>query len=419
MKKVLLSLIVIIFISSIYAENKEKPKKLPRVEVHKINDQFTKFTVFWSGYFVNALAFDGPDGLVLVDTGIADTGKELKKKILKLYKKSPKYIINTHEHVDHTGANNVFGMAPIIISHKTMRKTMVEDFILSEYGSDSLPDMCFENELVLHLNGEEIILKSFTGSHTESDIIVHFKNAKIIATGDLVYKKAFPSFSAYAGDVFKYGEIVSKLAKYCPKDVILINGHTSDSNYNDLIDYKNMLIETLAITKKTFNNKEGMEYLKNKGIIEKWKKWEKEGYVRANSWFKDNLDVLKNTGPKKIIITRYLYNALKKKGIKGFFSEYEKYKNSPDVKKYDMTYFEFGGFGDYFERKKDFQAAEKIYLYGLKEYPKEKYAYFYLIKFYMNQNKNKLALKYAKKMLIIAPENKWVKRKLKELKNMK
>ncbi len=410
---VLLLLLFIMFISSIYAE------RLPRVEIHKINEQFTKFSIFWPGYFVNALAFDGPDGLVLVDTGIADAGKELKKEILKLYKKNPKYIINTHEHVDHTGANNVFGLEPIIISHKTMRKTMVEDFFLSEYGPEFLPDICFENELTLHLNGEEIILKSFTGSHTDCDIIVHFKKAKIIATGDLVYRKAFPSFSAYAGSVFKYDKVLKEFVTYCPEDVLLINGHTKDSNYKDLVEYKNMLVETLLIAKNTIKNRKGLKDLQKDGIIKKWDEWKKEGYVSAIDWFKDNLDVLKNTGPKKIDITKVLYKELKKNGLNAFFDEYLKFKNRADAKKYDINFNTFAGFGYYFESKKNYKSAERIYSYGLKEYPKDKYSYLYLINLYEKQKNIKAAIKLTKRMIKLFPKIKWAKNKLKKLKEYK
>lgn len=417
MKKIILLNVFILFIFGTLTTNIFS-ERFPRVEVKKINDQFTKLTVITRGWIVNVLAFNGKDGLLLVDTGIHDTAEELKKTIKDLFNVKPKYIINTHEHIDHVGGNYIFGTDPIVISHKVLRKTLKTDiYLLEEFGDETLPDIGINNEIFLHFNGEDIHIKSFPGSHADNDLIVHFKRSKIITTGDLVYDRGFPSVDPASGNALMYSQVINKFLTYCPKDVLLINGHTKDCNYKDLLDYKNMLESTLSIARRAVKNKITLKNLLKEGSFKKWDKWQKEGYVNAKYWFKTLIDSLKFEGPKQIYITGFLYKELNNNGLEGLFKEFLRIKNSKDVKKYDITYWDIYIYGKYFERKKEFKNAQTTHEFALNEYPKEIFAYQYLSKFHKKRGNIKQAIKYLKDLLIIDPKNKEAFEQLKKINN--
>src|SRR5215469_5569540 len=53
----------------------------------------------------------GKDGVLLVDTGLAQNSEKILAEIRKLSPKPIRYIINTHVHPDHTGGNAAIAKA--------------------------------------------------------------------------------------------------------------------------------------------------------------------------------------------------------------------------------------------------------------------------------------------------------------------
>ena len=60
-------------------------------------------------YSNNSLIFTGPDGVLLVDTQSADDSGAFKAFVEGLGSGVPKYIINTHRHIEHIGGNHPSG----------------------------------------------------------------------------------------------------------------------------------------------------------------------------------------------------------------------------------------------------------------------------------------------------------------------
>ncbi len=68
----------------------------------------------------NTLALIGPEGKLLVDTEFAQAAPRLKEALDKLDAGKVRYVISTHYHGDHTGANAAFhGDGATIIGQET------------------------------------------------------------------------------------------------------------------------------------------------------------------------------------------------------------------------------------------------------------------------------------------------------------
>ena len=103
----------------------------------------------------------GEDGLLLIDTGQAEEAEDVKNAILNKWNQLPDIIINTHEHVDHTGGNEVFGKDPVIIADALVRKNLTSgNYAFDEFPDYSLPDINFSDSMTLYFNGEQIKLMS-------------------------------------------------------------------------------------------------------------------------------------------------------------------------------------------------------------------------------------------------------------------
>ena len=86
------------------------------IKVTQLTDHIYQLSTDQGSYTTNVLMFVGDDGVLLVDTGEPDTAEELKKVVLSFGKGAPKYIINTHRHVEHLGANALFGDSAVIFA---------------------------------------------------------------------------------------------------------------------------------------------------------------------------------------------------------------------------------------------------------------------------------------------------------------
>lgn len=169
---------------------------LPEIEVTKITDNMYKVLVH---DYVNLIAFGGPDGILLIDSGFKKTAKQVRRTLKEMWNNTVKYIINTHADQDHCGGNGALGSHATIIAHRNCWKVLSEQ----DTRSKGLPTITFEDSLTLHFNAEKLRLISMTGCHSGEDIIVHFKRAKLVFLGDIIIADSFPFVRLERGAVLK------------------------------------------------------------------------------------------------------------------------------------------------------------------------------------------------------------------------
>ena len=148
----------------------------------------------------NILLLTGDDGPLLVDTGVPSRGKDVIKAATAAARHPVVTVINTHFHFDHTGGNAALGKAKArIVAHDATRERMSSDqtaellnFTVPASPAVALPTLTFTDAMTLHLNGETIDLIHVAPAHTDSDVIVHFRNANLIHAGDLFFNGVYP-----------------------------------------------------------------------------------------------------------------------------------------------------------------------------------------------------------------------------------
>jgi glyoxylase-like metal-dependent hydrolase (beta-lactamase superfamily II) len=93
------------------------------VESAKITERIFKLTV---NRFVNAVAYVGSEGVLLVDTGFADNARELQSLLRRFGSEEIRYIINSHADFDHVDGNSVLGKDATILSHTSSREKILQ-----------------------------------------------------------------------------------------------------------------------------------------------------------------------------------------------------------------------------------------------------------------------------------------------------
>src|SRR5215471_6148284 len=94
----------------------------PRIDYSKLEIKTTGFghdvyLLGWQGG--DSLILVGDDGVLLVDTSVAAMGDKIKAAIAKVSDKPIRFIINTHAHADHFGANEALAKGGAsIVAHE-------------------------------------------------------------------------------------------------------------------------------------------------------------------------------------------------------------------------------------------------------------------------------------------------------------
>lgn len=409
---------LMVLINIIYgAESSTYLREESLVNISKLTPIIYKVT-YNVGYKVNGLISIGEDGLLLVDTGGKETSAELKEKLKVLGNNSPTYIINTHAHIDHTGGNGSFGKEPVIIGHKVLRYQLQHGvFIIQEYPNDALPDIMVTDSLSLYFNGEEIRCIALPGSHSDSDLIVHFTKSNIAYLGDLAYGMSFPSVDYRTGNDAKYAEIVKKAISLLPENTRIISGHGRDCTMNDMRKFQDMLEQTTEVVRNALAEGKNVEQIQKEDMLKKWSSFSNEEFVTTNDWISDLASDILDPDPKESIIEPIL-NAINQSGSGAGVNEYYR------LKKYHSTSYHFHPYrlyqlGRYLIKKDRYEEAIKILELNAVEYPEFWMTFDALGEVYLKIENKEEAIKNYRKSIELYPENENAAKMLEQLQSNK
>jgi glyoxylase-like metal-dependent hydrolase (beta-lactamase superfamily II) len=196
----------------------------------------------------------GDDGILVVDPGNAATGEAVIAAIRALSDAPIRWIVNTHLHTDHTGANALLSQAGVtvngnpaaIVGHENVLGRMAAtDRPVPEWPLNTF----FESQRDFYFNGEAIFLYHIPQAHTDGDILVYFRGSDVLLTGDLFVTTHFPIIDLDSGG--GVNGFIAGLNKALDLTVpaflqeggtYVIPGHGRISDEADVVSYRNMIL---------------------------------------------------------------------------------------------------------------------------------------------------------------------------------
>jgi glyoxylase-like metal-dependent hydrolase (beta-lactamase superfamily II) len=202
----------------------------------------------------NVAGLVGQDGALIIDSGARNQSAKTISMLKEIFGEPVRIVINTHFHYDHAGGNEAFAKdGATIVAHKNTRIRMTQEWQIPEilgmkypkiqpYPEIFLPKVSFNESLTIHFNNETIQAIHIPDGHSDSDIIVHFRKANVIHTGDLYLSNGFPIIDIHhGGSVNGYIAAVDKIIRLCNENTKIIPGHGPLSDRDGLIAYRDML----------------------------------------------------------------------------------------------------------------------------------------------------------------------------------
>jgi cyclase len=370
------------------------------MQVEKISEKLYKLTLSNNDFTVNVGACIGADGILLIDTGWLQTAEELHKGVSELDDGIVKWIIITHPHGDHIGGRGLLGKNATLFAHKNA----IEELDGKYFGLDALPGQALpaitlENELLLHLNGNEIKVMPAPG-HTNSDLIVYFNHLGIVFLGDVVLSDTFPPLDLIrGGNVAQYIESVGNLIELFPTDVKLITGHGRDYSLNDLQAHYHMVVSTTDLIKQEMAAGKNAQDMISQDLLKDWKSWSTQ-IVTRETWITQVYENLSNPGKKSI--AEPLTYTIMDRGVRAAIRQYLELKTTePDSYIFNENDLNMLGYQLLWREMK--KEAIEVFKLNIQAYPKSPNPYDSLADAYLASGDEKHAIENYEKALSIDP----------------
>jgi cyclase len=202
----------------------------------------------------------GDEYVVLIDDSYTPLGPALRDKIQELAGRPADFIINTHAHGDHTGSNQFHAEhGAIIVGHDNLRSRMKASADQNT-GPGALPIITFSDEMTFHVNGHEAYVFHIASAHTDGDAAILFRQANVIASGDVLFRGLFPYIDFDSGgNVSGYKAGMQKLLDMSDDETMFISGHGPAGTRTEVQQDLDMLIDAEARVKALIDKGMGEE----------------------------------------------------------------------------------------------------------------------------------------------------------------
>ena len=244
------------------------------------------YVIFGAGG--NVAVHVGEDGVILVDSGATAMADTLLQAVKAITKQPIRMIINTSADADHVGGNDKVGAAGIAInpdnfSDEEHATVLAHENVLQRMSTpkgnetpfpvEMWPNETFTSKLrSMYLNDDAIQVIRQLGAHSDGDIMVHFRRADVIATGDVLDLRHFPVIDparggSIQGELEGLNHLLDLTVPAVPLVLkagrtLLVPGHGRVSDYGELVEYRDMITVIRDIIKDMVDRGMTLEQVK-------------------------------------------------------------------------------------------------------------------------------------------------------------
>lgn len=197
----------------------------------------------------------GEDGVVMIDDQFAPLTNKILAAIAGINDGDIRFLINTHVHGDHTGGNENLGKRGIVIlARDTVRVRMLQNS-----PKEALPVLTFDDDISIHLNGEELMIMPVPSAHTDGDSFVYFMSSDVLHMGDVFRTTGYPYIDLGNGGTLQGTlEALAIAIGMAGPDTIIVPGHGTPSTRADVMEFRDMILDVVNTVQPMIDR--GMTY---------------------------------------------------------------------------------------------------------------------------------------------------------------
>ena len=162
-----------------------------------------------------------------------------------------RYAILTHWHWDHADGDGWVRRrgAQLMATRETIER-LSQTLRVEEWGHTftpvpeaDLPNVRIEGETTLTFGGETVVIRPYAHSHTDGDLLVYFKQADVLQTGDTFWNGMYPFIDGSSGGTLDgFIAAVDRTLAMTDENTRIIPGHGPLGTRRDLVEYRDMLV---------------------------------------------------------------------------------------------------------------------------------------------------------------------------------
>jgi glyoxylase-like metal-dependent hydrolase (beta-lactamase superfamily II) len=202
----------------------------------------------------------GKDGVFMVDCSYAPLSGKIIAAIGRVSRGPIRFLVNTHEHPDHTGGNPNFArLGALVIARQETRDALAQPLppaVAAAIGNAALqddparlPGLTLDGRSVVkfYFDDETIDLIPVTNAHTDGDLLVRFEEEDVLMIGDFYRNYGYPFVDRSHGGSFRgVLTVLDTVLHLAGPNTKLIPGHGTVVDRTALIFYRDMILDIRA-----------------------------------------------------------------------------------------------------------------------------------------------------------------------------
>jgi cyclase len=246
----------------------------------------------------NSTFLVGQHAILVVDSGLdAVEGHKLLGEIRKISQLPIQFIINTHYHPDHQGANAVVGPNAVVISSPFTRERTLQ--LMAQVSENQSKDgstghvaqpafrvatETLTQQLIIYIDDNPVEIIAPGPGHTMGDVYVFFPNQRSVAAGDLFMNRSSPAMDqGSAANWIRTLNTISEL----PADHF-VPGHFEVASRDTFVLFRDYLADLYGQVQRLHSSGATLEQVKQRIDMTKYAHFRQ--YPRFQATFADNAE---------------------------------------------------------------------------------------------------------------------------------
>lgn len=255
MKVVMVALLSALFSTSLLAQDAKRSITQIKDDLYRFQNNF-----HYSVFLVTN------DGIIVTDPINADAAKWLKTELAARFAQPIKYLIYSHDHVDHIAGGNGFGEGVTVIAHDNAKAD-----IIAEKRPTAVPDITFSDGLTLELGGQTVELTYIGKSHSDNMIVMNFPAQRTLFAVDFIPIKTVAWKNLPDAYIPEWIEAVRKVEAM--DFDILVPGHGPLGNKDDAVSFRKYMEQLYAAVLEAARAGKTLEQMQADIRLNDYKDW--------------------------------------------------------------------------------------------------------------------------------------------------
>jgi cyclase len=182
-------------------------------------------------------------------------------------------------------------MGVTLMAHANVRARMMKESVnrqgktVPPRDKEAWPMVTFNNQLSVFLNGQDIELVHLDRGHTDGDVVIYFRTANVMHTGDAFVRYGYPFIDVASGGGFaQFVHQLDQIYALANDDTKIIPGHGAVATRADVMALRNKLTDIGDQVAAALKKGSRVEDIPALGITDKYEGELGKGFIKGKDF---------------------------------------------------------------------------------------------------------------------------------------